>query len=152
MLSNKIFVCDGAGFLESDYLNLEKSDSYNESTIFVNPKISSLIWKKIIINFPYDINIKKLSEFNHFVFRFPINNVDNSSTEYEIIPYEFTTEEVLDYSDISPLILNKYILSNIDKIPEIKGKKFLLGTEFETNNNLNIIGYSLFKYNYNNLK
>jgi len=98
---------------------------------------------------PVKFNFEGLQQFNKFIIRYPIKELDTLKVNYEFIEYEINeVEEVENENDISCLILNKYLLSNNKVIDKIKGKKFLLGTDYLTNEKPNLIGYCILKNSY----
>ena len=152
MHSNKIFLCDGASLLESEIMEFEVTNSLKEATHFVNSELQILVAKTVIINLPVKFNFEELHQFNKFIIRYPIKELDNLNADYEYVEYKLDNiEEVENESEISCLILNKHLLSNTKKLKELKGKKFLLGTDYVTNGKLNLIGYSILKNSYKKL-
>ena len=152
MSSDKIFVNDGASLIESEILGLDTTDSIKEATHLVNVEIQSLVAKTIIINLPLEFNFKRIRQFNKFIIRFPVKRLYRKRAKYNCIYYKLDKiEEVEDDVDISCLILNKHLLSNKEKMNEIKGKKFLLGTGYLTNGKPNLIGYCLLKNSFGKL-
>ena len=152
MSYNKIFLYDGASLLETEILGWESTILIKDATHFVNLEIQSLVGKTIIINLPIEFNYERLQQFNKFIIRYPIKELDKLKIEYEYTEYDINTiEEVKDESNVSCLILNKYLLSNKEKINEIKDKKFLLGTDYMTNEKPNLIGYCILKNSYKKL-
>lgn len=147
-MNSKIFVCDAASLEESEILGLRISDSITLSTYIVNPLINSIVNKTIVIDLPLNINYDRLKRFNRIVSRFPIECDKYQLNEFKLPD---KVEEVKDESEISCLILNKHLLSDINYVNQVKGKKFLLGVEPLTSEALNLVGYILLKSKFSNI-
>jgi hypothetical protein len=108
----------------------------------LNGGVKKLVNKTIIIDIPTDLDYNLLSECNKITSRFPID-CDNYKLE------EFDKQEnviEVDKSEMSYLILNKYMLEDVGNFDLIKSEKFILGTNPITNGSKNLIGHILEKF------
>jgi hypothetical protein len=125
---------------ESKLLNLNSASQIRNVEFLVNESFISSINKTILINLPIDIDFDRLSRYNEIISRFPIK-----CDHYSLLPY--VIEEHSQPLDVSPLILTKQLLSDIDQIDNIKNKKFLIGVNPITEDYLNLVGYLLINNN-----
>lgn len=139
MNSKKIFAHDAASYMEAEIRGLEVIDDPRLSDIRVNPKSSSLINKKIIINLPVEADLSRLEKFNDIISRIPIEGCNNFTLE----PYD-VDEIGCDESKIhSPLILTKDLMANSDMRDDVLRNSFLLGTDSDVNGYITIIGVKI---------
>lgn len=141
-MSSKVYLNSVSSLIEAGLSNSEITGSLHMSDVVVNPHVKKLVNKTIIIDIPTDLDYNLLSECNKITSRFPID-CDNYKLE------EFDKQEnviEVDKSEMSYLILNKYMLEDVGNFDLIKSEKFILGTNPITNGSKNLIGHILEKF------
>jgi hypothetical protein len=146
MSSKEIFTVDYASFVESEYLELERTSSMTEARYIVNPRYSHLVNKIIIVNLPIDIAFPKLLRYNKIISRFPI------AEGIGIEPYDMPSDRVeRDLSEFSCLILNKEMLLNPKYLDIIASNNFLVGIDTVMDGFITLAGYIILKNKFTNL-
>jgi hypothetical protein len=146
MSSKEIFTVDYASFVESEYLELERTSSMDKAKYIVNPKYSHLVNKIIIVNLPIDIAFPKLLRYNKIISRFPI------AEGIGIEPYDLPSDRVeRAQSEFSCLILNKEMLLNPKYLDIIANNNFLVGIDTVMDGFITLAGYIILKNKFTNL-
>lgn len=118
--------------------NKSPTELLYKSDTLINPTITALACKHIIINLPIAVPIEVLSEMNTITARFSTGYGNN------YIPYNIPIDrEEVKGEDYDLLILTKHSASNHKLIKDIDKSKYLLATDTLVDGELTATGYKL---------
>lgn len=118
-----------------------------KSDTLVNPTLTALTCKNIIINLPIAVPVEDLNEMNTITARFSIGYGNN------YIPYNIpTNREDVKGEDYDLLILTKHSAGNHKLIKDIDKSKYLLATDTLVDGELTATGYKLLSTKIENIE
>jgi hypothetical protein len=141
-MPSKVYSSGSDSKLEATLRNLEMEPLLYRSTHFVNPIWNNLSGKVVIVDLPYDIDLKLLSRRNRLILRFKLLDED---VEYEYDPFPEVKFEMKEHTKpYSDRIINKYMLLDPDYEVSLDDR-FLLGTDTIVNDSITLTGYMIIR-------